>query len=145
MGSKPTNKATHMTQDTNPNEAARRRDLLDAIGKAAELHHHMLLVLIVLIAGQCVVAAVKGDANALIFAAMAVTLITLGIRLWVYHDLLASIRMRLRPLLEGENAAPSAKTRQELDWLTQQDPLLERISVWGLWLGAALTAGGCLV
>lgn len=127
-----------------PTDTARRRELLDAIGKASELHHHVLLVLVVLIAAQGVTAALMDQANVLIFVSLVVTVLTLGARLWVFQDLLASVRLRLRPLLEGDDATPDAKTRQELDWLTQQDPLLERLSVWGLWLGAALFAGGCL-
>jgi hypothetical protein len=71
--------------------------------------------------------------------------IALGAQLWFYNGQLASVRLRLKPLLEGDAPTPDAKTKQELDWLTQQDPLLERVSVWGLWLGAALFAGGCLV
>lgn len=123
----------------------RRRDLLDAIGKASELHHHVLLVLVVLIGAQGIAAVSLENTNVLIFVSMVVSVITLGLRLWVFQDLLASVRMRLRPLLEGEDPTPDAKTKQELEWLTQQDPWLERASVWGLWLGAALFAGGCLI
>ena len=73
------------------------------------------------------------------------SVLTLGARLWVYQDQLASLRLRLKPLLEGEEPTPDAKTKQELDWLTQQDPWLERLSVWGLWFSAALFACGCFV
>jgi len=130
--------------ETHPNDTARRRDLLDAIGKSSELHHHTLLVLAVLIGAQGIAAA-SGQKNVLIFIALILSVLTLGARLWVYQDLLVSIRMRLRPLLDGDQATPDAKTKQELDWLTQQDPWLERLSVWGLWLSAALFAGGCFV
>ncbi|MGB0766357.1 MAG: hypothetical protein ACPGYV_01455 [Phycisphaeraceae bacterium] len=129
--------------DTNQDTAARRRDLLDAMSKASELHHHVLLVLVVLIAAQGIVAG-SGQRNVLIVISLVVSIMTLGVRLWVYQDLLASVRMRLRPLLDGEDPAKDAKTKQELDWLTKQDPWLERLSVWGLWLGAALFAGGCV-
>lgn len=131
--------------DTNTPDPARRRELLDAIGKASELHHHLLLVLAVLIGTQGITAASKEGGRFLIFVSMAIAVLTLGIRLWVYNDLLASVRMRLKPLLEGDSPTPDAKTKQELDWLTQQDPLLDRASVWGLWLSAAIFAGGCLV
>ena len=135
-----------MTQQPTPHDSARRRELLDALGKASEIHHHLLLVLAVLIGAQGITAASKESSGRfLIFVAMAVSVLTLGVRLWVYSDLLASVRMRLRPLLEGDDPKPDAKTRQELDWLTQQDPLLDRLSVWGLWLSAAIFAGGCLV
>lgn len=133
-----------MTEPNNTPDPSRRRELLDAIGKASELHHHILLVLAVLIGAQGIAAAM-GKANPLIFAALIVTVLTFGARLWVFNDLLASVRMRLKPLLEGDEPTPDAKTKRELDWLTQQDPLLDRASVWGLWLGAALFAGGCLV
>lgn len=133
-----------MTQPT-PNDSVRRRELLDAIGKASELHHHVLLVLIVLIGAQGITAAIAEGSNILIFVSLIVSVVTLGLRLWVFNDLLASLRMRLKPLMDGESPAVDAKTKQELDWLTQQDPLLERVSIWGLWLGAALFAGGCLV
>ena len=129
--------------DSDPN-TARRRDLLDAIGKASELHHHALLVLAVLIGAQGIAAA-SGQKNVLIFIALIVSVLTLGARLWVYQDQLASLRLRLKPLLEGEEPRPDAKTKQELDWLTQQDPWLERLSVWGLWFSAALFACGCFV
>ena len=128
--------------DSNSPDTARRRELLDAIGKASELHHHMLLVLVVLIGAQGIVAA--RDGNLVIFASMVFSVLALGTRLWVYQDQLASMRMRLKPLLDGEDPTPDAKTKQELDWLTQQDPWLERASVWGLWLSAALFAGGCV-
>lgn len=131
--------------EPNPQNTARRRELLDAIGKASELHHQLLLVLAVLIAAQGIAAANMEHANVLIFVSLIVSVVTLGLRLWVFHDLLLSVRMRLRPLLEGDEPTPDAKTKQELDWLTQQDPLLERASIWGLWLSAALFAGGCLV
>jgi hypothetical protein len=131
--------------DPSLHEQHRRRDLLDAIGKASELHHHMLLVLIVLIGAQGIVAAQLEESKVLIFVSLALSLLTLGARLWVYQDLLMSIRLRLKPLLEGDEPSPDAKTKQELDWLTQQDPWLERLSVWGLWLSAALFAGGCFV
>lgn len=131
--------------ETHSSDTARRRELLDALSKASELHHHMLLVIAVLLGAQGVAAALMDKANLLIFVSLFVTVLTLGARLWVFNDLLASIRMRLRPLLDGDNATPDARTRQELDWLTQQDPWLERASVWGLWLGAALFAGGCVV
>ncbi|MEO0476405.1 MAG: hypothetical protein AAF085_10630 [Planctomycetota bacterium] len=127
-----------------PNETARRRELLDAIGKSSELHHQALLVLAVLIGAQGIAAA-SGQKNVLIFIALIVSVLTLGARLWVYQDLLVSIRLRLRPLLDGEEPTPDAKTKQELDWLTQQDPLLERLSVWGLWISAVLFAGGCFI
>jgi hypothetical protein len=130
--------------ESNTTDNTRRRDLLDAIGKTSELHHHTLLVLAVLIGAQGIAAA-SGQKNVLIFIALIVSVLTLGARLWVYQDLLVSLRMRLRPLLDGDEATPDAKTRQELDWLTQQDPWLERISVWGLWLSAALFAGGCFI
>lgn len=133
-----------MNQENATKETARRRELMDAVGKASELHHHLLLVLMVLIGAQGIAAAMKYT-NGLLFASMIVSVLTLGARLWVYHDLLTSVRMRLRPLLEGNEPTPDAKTQQELDWLTKQDPLLDRVSVWGLWLGAALFAGGCLV
>ena len=129
-------------------DTARRRELLDAIGKAAELHHHILLVLAVLIGAQGIAAAIKlqdDGINVLLFVSLVVSVLTLGARLWVYHDLLVSMRMRLRPLLEGDEATPDAKTKQQLDWLTHQDPLLDRASVWGLWLSAALFACGCMV
>ena len=109
------------------------------------MHHHVLLVLVVLIGAQGIAAAVKEGSNALIFASLIVSVITLGLRLWVFQDLLLSMRMRLKPLLEGEDPTPDAKTKQELDWLTQQDPWLERASIWGLWFAAALFAGGCMV
>lgn len=132
-------------QDTShPTDTARRRDLLDAIGKTSELHHHVLLVLVVLIGAQGIVAA-SGQKNVLIFIALILSVLTLGARLWIYQDLLASLRLRLRPLLEGDEQTPDAKTKQELDWLTQQDPWLERLSVWGLWFSAVLFAGGCFV
>jgi len=134
-----------MSEPPTTHDTARKRELLDAIGKASELHHHVLLVIVVLIGAQGIAAAVLDQANILMFASMVVTVLTLGTRLWVYQDLLASMRMRLHPLLEGDDATPDAKTKQELEWLTQQDPLLERLSVWGLWLGAALFAGACLV
>lgn len=130
--------------DANPKDSAHRRDLLDAIGKASELHHHTLLVLAVLIGAQGIAAA-SGQKNVLIFIALIVSVLTLGARLWVYQDLLVSIRLRLKPLLDGDEPTPDAKTKQELDWLTQQDPWLERLSVWGLWLGAVLFASGCFV
>lgn len=130
--------------ETNPTDNARRRDLLDAIGKTSELHHHTLLVLAVLIGAQGIAAA-SGQKNVLIFIALIVSVLTLGARLWVYQDLLVSLRMRLRPLLDGDEPTRDAKTKQELDWLTQQDPWLERISVWGLWLSAVLFAGGCFI
>ena len=129
--------------EPDPN-TARRRDLLDAIGKASELHHHALLVLAVLIGAQRIAAA-SGQKNVLIFIALIVSVLTLGLRLWVYQDQLASLRLRLKPLLEGEEPTPDARTKQELDWLTQQDPWLERLSVWGLWFSAALFACGCFV
>ena len=128
--------------ETNPTDTARRRELLDAIGKTSELHHHMLLVLIVLIGAEGIAAA-SGQKNVLVFIALILSVLTLGARLWVYQDLLISIRMRLKPLLEGDEPTPDAKTKQELDWLTQQDPWLERFSVWGLWLSAMMFAGGC--
>lgn len=130
-----------MTEPNSP-DTARRRELLDAIGKASELHHHMLLVLVVLIGAQGIAA--THDGNIAIFVSLVFSVLTLGTRLWVYQDLLASVRMRLRPLLDGEGPTPDAKTKQELDWLTQQDPWLERASVWGLWLSAAIFAGGCV-
>lgn len=130
--------------EANPNDPNRRRDLLDAIGKASEIHHHALLVLAVFIGAQGIAAA-SGQKNVLIFVALIVSVLTLGIRLWVYQDLLTSLRLRLRPLLEGDEQTPNAKTKQELDWLTQQDPWLERVSVWGLWLSAVLFAGGCFI
>ena len=129
--------------EPDPN-TARRRDLLDAIGKASELHHHAMLVLAVLIGAQRIAAA-SGQKNVLIFIALIVSVLTLGLRLWVYQDQLASLRLRLKPLLEGEEPTPDARTKQELDWLTQQDPWLERLSVWGLWFSAALFACGCFV
>lgn len=125
--------------------SARRRDLLDAIGKASELHHHMLLVLVVLIGAQGIAAALMEKASVLIFASLVLSVMTLGARLWVYQDLLMSIRLRLRPLLDGDEATPDAKTKQELDWLTQQDPWLERLSVWGLWFSVVLFAAGCFI
>lgn len=125
-------------------DITRRRDLLEAIGKASELHHHVLLVLAVIIGAQGIAAA-SGKKNVLIFIALIVSVLTLGVRLWVYQDQLVSLRLRLRPLLEGQAPTPDAKTRQELDWLTQQDPWLERRSVWGLWFSAALFACGCFV
>ena len=130
--------------DSHSNDTNRRRDLLDAIGKAAELHHHALLVLAVLIGAQGIAAA-SGQKNVLIFIALIVSVLTLGARLWVYQDLVVSIRLRLKPLLDGDDPTPDAKTKQELDWLTQQDPWLERLSVWGLWFSAVLFAGGCFV
>ncbi len=130
--------------EKNPNDTARRRDLLDAIGKASELHHHTLLVLAVLIGAQCIAAA-SGQKNVLIFIALILSVLTLGARLWVYQDLITSLRLRLRPLLEGDISTPDAKTKQELDWLTQQDPWLERMSVWSLWFSAVLFAGGCFM
>lgn len=130
--------------EANSNDPNRRRDLLDAIGKASEIHHHALLVLAVLIGAQGIAAA-SGQKNVLIFVALIVSVLTLGVRLWVYQDLLTSLRLRLRPLLEGDEQTPNAKTKQELDWLTQQDPWLERLSVWGLWLSAVLFAGGCFI
>ena len=130
--------------ENNPSDNPRRRDLLDAIGKTSELHHHTLLVLAVLIGAQGIAAA-SGQKNVLIFIALILSVVTLGARLWVYQDLLISIRLRLKPLLDGEEPATDAKTKQELDWLTQQDPWLERLSVWGLWLSAVLFAGGCFV
>lgn len=130
--------------EANPSDPNRRRDLLDAIGKASEIHHHALLVLAVFIGAQGIAAA-SGQKNVLIFVALIVSVLTLGIRLWVYQDLLTSLRLRLRPLLEGDEQTPNAKTKQELDWLTQQDPWLERVSVWGLWLSAVLFAGGCFI
>lgn len=123
-------------------DITRRRELLDAIGKASELHHHVMLVLAVLIGAQGIVAA-SGRDNVLIFIALVLSVLTLGVRLWVYQDQLVSLRLRLRPLLEGQEPTPDAKTKQELDWLTQQDPWLERLSVWGLWFSAALFACGC--
>ena len=128
--------------DTNSSDTARRRDLLDAIGKASELHHHALLVLAVLIGVQGIAAAMGQD-NVLMFIALIVSVLTLGVRLWVYQDLLISVRMRLRPLLDGDAPTPDAKTKLELDWLTQQDPWLERLSIWGLWFSAVLFAGAC--
>lgn len=125
-------------------DPSRRRDLLDAIGKTSELHHHTLLVLIVLVGAQGIAAA-SGQKNVLVFSALVVSVLTLGARLWVYQDLLVSLRLRLRPLLDGDEPMPDAKTKQELDWLTQQDPWLERLSVWGLWLSAVLFAGGCFI
>ena len=125
-------------------DTARRRELMDAIGRAAEMHHHKLLVLVVLIGAQGITAGLMEGTNAVIIAAMGIAVLTLGARLWVYHDLLASLRLRLRPLMEGESPTPDSKTRQQLDWLTQQDPLLDRLSVWGLWLSAVLYAGGCI-
>ncbi|MFK7788105.1 MAG: hypothetical protein AB8C95_01260 [Phycisphaeraceae bacterium] len=133
-----------MPDAQNTNDSARRRDLLDAIGKASELHHHALLVLAVLIGAQGIAAA-NGQKNVLIFIALIVSVLTLGARLWVYQDSLVSLRLRLRPLMEGDQSTPDAKTKQELDWLTQQDPWLERLSIWGLWLGAVLFAGGCVI
>ena len=133
-----------MKQDGSSQGTVRRRELMDAVGKASEVHHHVLLVLVVLIGAQGITAAVKGEGNALVVASMVLSVITLGARLWVFHDLLVSMRMRLRPLLEGEDPTPDAKTKRELDWLTQQDPLLDRASVWGMWLSALLFAGGCL-
>lgn len=133
-----------MNQDTSTTDTARRRDLLDAIGKASELHHHILLVIVVLLGAQGIAVAM-GRNNGLMFAAIIITVLTFGARLWVFNDLLASIRMRLKPLLDGDEPSADAKTKRELDWLTQQDPLLDRVSVWGLWLGAALFAGGCFV
>jgi Na+/melibiose symporter-like transporter len=130
--------------EPNFTDTARRRELLDAIGKTSELHHHALLVLAVLIGAQGIAAA-SGQKNVLIFIAMIVSVLTFGARLWVYQDLLMSIRLRLRPLLDGEEPTRDAKTKQELDWLTQQDPWLERLSVWGLWLSAVLFAGSCFV
>lgn len=130
--------------EANPSDPNRRRDLLDAIGKASEIHHHALLVLAVFIGAQGIAAA-SGQKNVLIFVALIVSVLTLGVRLWVYQDLLTSLRLRLRPLLEGHEQTPNAKTKQELDWLTQQDPWLERVSVWGLWLSAVLFAGGCFI
>lgn len=130
--------------DPNQPDIARRRDLLDAIGKTSELHHQALLVLAVLIGAEGIAAAMGKD-NALVFIALVASVLTLGARLWVYQDLLSSVRLRLRPLLEGDKPAPDSKTKQELDWLTQQDPWLERLSVWGLWFSAALFAGGCFL
>lgn len=130
--------------DPNQPDIARRRDLLDAIGKTSELHHQALLVLAVLIGAEGIAAAMGKD-NALVFIALVASVLTLGARLWVYQDLLSSVRLRLRPLLEGDEPAPDSKTKQELDWLTQQDPWLERLSVWGLWFSAALFAGGCFL
>jgi len=129
--------------DPNAPQTVRRRELLDAIGKASEMHHHLLLVLVVLLGAQGIAAAM-GKNNVIMFIAMIVSALTLGVRLWVYQDLVASVRMRLRPLLEGDDPTPDAKTQQELDWLTKQDPLLDRLSVWGLWFGAALFAGACI-
>lgn len=134
-----------MNQDTPPNDTARRRELIDAIGKASELHHHLLLVLAVLIGAQGVAAAINKGDNVLIFVSLALSVLALGARLWVLSDLLASLRMRLRPLLEGEGPTPDAKTRRELEWLTEQDPLLDRASLWAMWLSAALFAAGCVV
>jgi hypothetical protein len=132
-----------MTQP-NLDDTARRRELLDALGRLSELHYHELLVLVVLLGAQGITAAIK-DHNGIVIASMVCTVIALGAQLWFYNGQLASVRLRLKPLLEGDAPTPDAKTKQELDWLTQQDPLLERVSVWGLWLGAALFAGGCLV
>ena len=101
-------------------------------------------MLIVLIGAQGIAAA-SGQKNVLVFSALVVSVLTLGARLWVYQDLLVSLRLRLRPLLDGDEPMPDAKTKQELDWLTQQDPWLERLSVWGLWLSAVLFAGGCFI
>lgn len=131
--------------DTASRDTARRRELLDALGKTSELHYHALLVLVVLLGAQGIAAALMEKTNVLVFVSMLVTVLTLGARLWVYQDLLASVRMRLKPLLDGDDATPDANTLQELDWLTKQDPMLERLSVWGLWLAAALFAGGCVV
>lgn len=130
--------------DTNEH-TARRRELLDAIGKTSELQHHLLLVLAVLLGAQGIVAAQADQLNVLVFVSLIVTVITLGLRLWLFQDRVASLRLRLRPLMQGEEPSPDAKTQNELDWLTQQEPLLERASLWGLWLGAVLFAGGCLV
>lgn len=130
--------------DPDAPQTSRRRELMDTIGKASELHHHLLLVLVVLIAAQGIAAAM-GQRGFLMYAAVIVSVLTLGTRLWIHQDQLASLRLRLRPLLEGQEPTPDAKTRQELEWLTQQDPLLERVSIWGLWLGAALFSGACLV
>lgn len=132
-----------MSEQHHP-DTARRRELLDAIGKTSELHHHALLVLAVLIGAQGIAAA-NGQSNVLMFIAMIVSVLTFGARLWVYQDLVMSIRLRLRPLLDGDEPTRDAKTKQELDWLTQQDPWLERLSIWGLWLSAALFAGSCFV
>ena len=76
---------------------------------------------------------------------MVFTVLALGAQLWFYHDQVASIRMRLKPLLEGDRSTPDAQTRQELDWLSQQGPWLDRISIWGLWLCAAFFVGGCAI
>lgn len=130
--------------ETNPNDTARRRELLDALSKTSEMHYHELLVIVVLLGAQGIAAATKVN-NGLIILSMISTVLALGAQLWFYQGQVASVRLRLRPLLEGEDATPDAKTRQELDWLTQQDPWLDRVSVWGLWLGAALFAGGCAV
>ena len=132
-----------MANDPPNNETARRRELLDALGRISELHYHELLVLVVLIGAQGITAAIK-DNNGLVVASMVFTVIALGAQLWFYNDQRAAVRLRLRPLLEGDDPAPDARTKQELDWLTKQDPLLERVSVWGLWLGAALFVCGCL-
>lgn len=124
-------------------DTARRRELLDALGKASELHHHVLLVIAVLLGAQGITAAIM-ERNVLIFVSLISSVLTLGARLWVFQDQLAAVRLRLQPLLEGDGPTPDAKTKQQLDWLTQQDPWLERLSVWGLFLSAALFAGGCL-
>ncbi|MEM6504869.1 MAG: hypothetical protein AAF711_05335 [Planctomycetota bacterium] len=130
--------------ETNPTDHARRRELLDALGKTSEMHYHELLVIAVLLGAQGIAAATKLN-NGLIILSMVFTVIALGAQLWFYHGQVASVRLRLRPLLEGDDPAPDVKTRQELDWLTQQDPWLDRVSVWGLWLGAAIFVGGCAV
>ena len=60
--------------ETNLTDAARRRDLLEAIGKASELHHHALLVLAVLIGAQGIAAA-YGQKNMLILSALIVSVL----------------------------------------------------------------------
>lgn len=134
-----------MPDHPTPTETARRRELLDALGKSSELHYQMLLVTVLLLSAQGLAAAWMDRANILLYIALVITVATLGARLWVFQDQLASIRMRLKPLLDGDQPNPDAKTKQQLDWLTHQDPWLERVSVWGLFLGAALFAGGCLI
>ena len=127
------------SQDSN-----RRRELLEVMSRASQLHYHELLVIVVLLGAQGVAAAIK-EHNGLVILSMVFTVLALGAQLWFYRDQVASVRLRLRPLLDGQDPATDAKTRQELDWLTQQDPWLDRLSVWGLWLGAALFVGGCAV
>ena len=125
-------------------DSTRRRDLLEALRQTSQLHYHRLLIIVILIAGQGISSSIK-DINVLLMVSMALTIVALGGQLWYYHDQIASIRLRLRPLLEGDDPTPDAKTLQELEWLSKQDPWLDRVSVWGLWLGAAFFLGGCIV